>query len=172
MHLASASCVSFGFWPADLFVLHPCFLVTFSTDFEGFVNNACCLAWLLSSVVVMLWVSSLFFCCAFVPFRLSVYVFFSLSGLENTVFLDVLAFLVELRGWFAWCSWGPFLLLPFALGLSLVRLWLCFGLQALSRQLYQQELIGELSALCWGSSLFTSYSSSWPSVAWIFCHVS
>ena len=97
--------------------------------------------------------------------------FFSRLWLENTVFLQVLAFLVELRGWFAWCSWGPLLLLPFALGLSLVRLWSYFGLQALSRQLHRQELMAELSALCWGSSLFTSYSSSWQCVAWSFFHV-
>ena len=94
--------------------------------------------------------------------------FFFRLWLENTVFFDVLAFLVELRGWFAWCSWDPLLLLPFALGLSLVRLWPHFGLRVLSRQLYRQELMAELSALCWGSPLFTSYSSSWQFAAWIF----
>ena len=112
----------------------------------------------------------------FVPILLLCFRVFSFNGicfffrlwLENTVFFDVLAFLVELRGWFAWCSWGPLLLLPFALGLSLVRLWPHFGLRVLSRQLYRQELMAELSALCWGSPLFTSYSSSWQFVAWIF----
>ena len=87
--------------------------------------------------------------------------FLSRLWLENTVFLDVLAFLVEPRGWFAWCSWGPLLLLPFALGLFLVRLWPYFGLQALSRQLHRQELMADLSALCWVRRTGLSCRASW-----------
>ena len=64
-------------------------------------------------------------------------------------------------------------LLLFALGRYPGRLWPYFGLSALSRQLHRQELMAELSALCWGGVLSLPITSLHGSL-WHggFCHVS
>ena len=81
-------------------------------------KHACYVAWLSSSVVLMLWVSFLFCCCTLMFPRLTLYVFVLWWWLDYTVFYDVLASPAELRGWFAWCILGSLLLLMLALGAS------------------------------------------------------